>query len=337
MVKHLKILFLLFGVLILSGCKFDADREYKVIHMLNKASESQMTLGEATEFVEKFMPEIAEHTYNYPSTEVTDIEKLMVFTEKEIEQAYIASEVLSGEMLEYESKNQKIPQELKIQYNILKKQISIDGEYFLLVRKAGAGTINQSMDNLLKEYFILHNKGTNGLQYEYNEYTGGLNVISYSGEDKDIVIPDEIKGFKVKYISSNVFQDEGITSLKLGKNIEKIDRYAFSGNKLKTLTLGPNVHTIEDYAFRDNEITNIHFGDSVTKIGDWTFADNKMTTVTFSPKIKELDIGMDAFENNAISEVVLPNVTTFTKEWSNGASKEPYKAFDDTVKYSWYE
>lgn len=344
MVKHLKILFLLFGVLILSGCKFDADSEYKVIHMLNKASESQMTLSEATEFVEKFIPEIVEHTYNQPSIEEKDIEKLMVFTEKEIEQAYIASEVLSGEMLEYERKNQGIPKELKLNYSILKEQIRLDGKHFLLVKIASTNEPPDYMDSLLTDYFEIHKTGTDGLEFKYKSYYKGLTIVKYTGSSKDIVIPDDIKGIPVTAIEDEsypdyigIFESKGIQSLNLGKNITYIGESAFESNQITEIDLGNNVEYIDTNAFRDNKIESVYFGENVTNIGNWAFEKNQLKTVTFSPKIEVLDIASNTFRYNLITEVVLPKDVVFVRNWSDGPSTNPYEAFDDTVKYSYHE
>ena len=84
---------------------------------------------------------------------------------------------------------------------------------------------------------ILNNAGTvftdkNGIVYEVIETAEDINkckVVSYTGNKKIVIIPDEYNGYAVTSVGGNAFYgNEIITSIKLGSNITTIGINAFS-------------------------------------------------------------------------------------------------------------
>lgn len=84
---------------------------------------------------------------------------------------------------------------------------------------------------------ILNNAGTvftdsSGIVYEVTETTDNINrckVISYTGDKKEVVIPDKYNGYAVTSVGDNAFYRNGtVTDITLGSNITTIGNSAFS-------------------------------------------------------------------------------------------------------------
>lgn len=134
------------------------------------------------------------------------------------------------------------------------------------------------------------------MNYEVNSTKGEITVKKYYGENKSIVVPEKILGYKVvgiatsafKYsnisslelpgtvnsIPANAFYGSSITSIKLNKGLEKIGKNAFdSCEKLTTVKIPSTVNTIEDYAFVDCEnLSSLTIEKGVEKIGKYAFS-----------------------------------------------------------------
>ncbi len=99
---------------------------------------------------------------------------------------------------------------------------------------------------------------------------GDGKLIAYSGDDKNVVIPDG-----VKYISVDVFRDAGhpIESVVIPDSVVSIGGWAFSGcGKLKSVTIPDSVTSIGSAAFSGcGSLERIDIPDSVEVIGSEAF------------------------------------------------------------------
>ncbi len=178
---------------------------------------------------------------------------------------------------------------------------------------------------------------------------GMITSCSYDFTLKDIIIPETLDGQTVTGIRgtwyNGIFQNKGITSIKLPPTITLIGSRTFADNDLVTLDLTncTEIDTIVSMAFYSNSLTSldlshctklIYIGDeafsrnsiesldlsnlsSLVDIGESAFAYNKITSLDFSDCSELTFIGSYAFSNNQITDLDLSVCTALS---SIGAS-----------------
>ncbi len=82
-------------------------------------------------------------------------------------------------------------------------------------------------------------------------------IDSYTGTETDVVIPDEINGYKITAISDGAFKDSPVTSIVLPETVTKIGAGAFAGSNLKRITITANEIEIAGDAFEGCENVTI--------------------------------------------------------------------------------
>lgn len=159
-------------------------------------------------------------------------------------------------------------------------------------------------------------KATEGL--EYTAKNGTYYVTGYHGEDVDVVIPDTYNDIPVTVIEEEAFAESNIQTIKVGGNVEIIERGAFYHASLLrkvelpaslrelgaigvtdgvfagcvsleevTFEKGSNLERIGDFAFYNCEhLQKIEIPDGVTYIGSAAFFG--------CASLKELTIPADA-------------------------------------------
>ena len=88
--------------------------------------------------------------------------------------------------------------------------------------------------------------------YTYQLYDDdAVKILDYSGSESNLVIPDTIDGKTVVTIGHSAFLgNETIQSVKLNKNLEIIEAYAFCAcTSLTSVTIGNRVWSIGEFAF----------------------------------------------------------------------------------------
>lgn len=138
------------------------------------------------------------------------------------------------------------------------------------------------------------------------EEGGGFEVVQYTGKHKDVVIPAEISGKKIKTIGGRAFQNNLIIeSVRIESGITSICAGAFSGcTHLKYIQLPESLHAIgevkgrglniEDGAFYATGLTAIDLPQSLTDIGAYSFAESQLQSVILPEPVAH--IGKGAFE-----------------------------------------
>ncbi|MBW4827742.1 MAG: leucine-rich repeat protein [Clostridiaceae bacterium] len=139
--------------------------------------------------------------------------------------------------------------------------------------------------------------------FEFNKETG--TITKYTGSSKDVTIPEEIDGVKVKKIGSGVFASKELESVTILNGIEKIGERAFLGNQLKSVEIPDSVTYIDKLAFAGNELTNVKFSKILTSIGVEAFKDNKLEEVEIPNSVKNID--RSAFQNNKLTKANIPD------------------------------
>lgn len=123
-----------------------------------------------------------------------------------------------------------------------------------------------------EEYMV--EKGTSG-NYEYILYENGCaNITAYNGKDKEIIVPEEIKGYKVAYIGEYAFEGNlRITKVVLPDTVLCIDTAAFSDCLfLKEIDLGDSLACLRGHTFYYCRfIKKIKLPDTLLYIGCYSF------------------------------------------------------------------
>ena len=120
-----------------------------------------------------------------------------------------------------------------------------------------------------------------GSSYVCGDYTYGLleddtaGIWSYSGSDEELVIPSELDGHTVTYLSWGCFREKDMTSVTIPDTVTIIDSDVFRDCKqLDTVVMSNSITTIRDHAFAGCEVlADIDLPDTVTEMGSGVFDD----------------------------------------------------------------
>lgn len=132
-------------------------------------------------------------------------------------------------------------------------------------------------------------------------------IINYICEDKEIEIPAEINGVKIKKIGTRALAGKELTKVTLTNNISDIGASAFIANKLTDITITSSVKKIGDQAFSMNKITRVDIANDVEnmRIEEYAFNMNQIQSLTIPGGVTY--IGVEAFFQNKISSLTISN------------------------------
>lgn len=165
--------------------------------------------------------------------------------------------------------------------------------------------------------------------FTYDESTGTITGWSDSGAEKrkslkTLVLPDKTPdGKDIVAIGDNAFKipdDEvvvtkfgiespnGMTSVVLPENLEKIGDKAFAQNALTEVDF-EGLTYIGESAFYGNQLTKAELPDTVTELGSGAFANNNITELKLSAGVTKIPQG--AFSMNIrLEKVTIPDTVT---------------------------
>ncbi len=153
---------------------------------------------------------------------------------------------------------------------------------------------------------------SNGLDYHYDDYTGGYCVSIGSCRDTFIVIPSTYEGQPVTSICYKAFKESDITGIVLPSTLTYIDDNAFENcYYLTSIVIPEGVTHIGEEAFaRCYELVSAVIPDSVTYIEDSAFNSCwALTDLTMGSGVTY--IGRGAFAGcEKLPSVVLPDTLT---------------------------
>lgn len=120
---------------------------------------------------------------------------------------------------------------------------------------------------------------------------------------KNLNIPAEIDGIKVKEISTNAFYDEEISNLTLPEGLVTIKESAFECcDELKKVVFPTSLCVIEDAAFSNCcNLTTVKFNEGLESIGSDAFRYTNIQKLTLPDSL--IEINSFAFECSSLSSV----------------------------------
>ena len=139
-----------------------------------------------------------------------------------------------------------------------------------------------------------------GYHFFYNSNASKGYLISYSGSETDITLPDSFIAYNgtlvTEYeISSCAFYDsDKLTSVTIPNSVTTIGDSAFSScDSLANVIIGDSVTTIGDSAFSGcDSLANVTIGDGVTTIGDSAFSScDSLASVTIPDSVITIGVG----------------------------------------------
>ena len=177
-----------------------------------------------------------------------------------------------------------------------------------------------------------YNREVNDVDDDYDINSLGY-ITAYYGDENNIVVPDTIKGKKVKGIASSAFEnDTWIRSIVLPDSATIINSKAFQGCTALVSVSGQGVTTVKSNAFAKSSVCYVDFP-NLKEIGNKAFLDccnladislfNVETIGEYSfqntVSMEELDsysilsIGASAFEQSGIDYINLPGTVEVGK------------------------
>ena len=139
--------------------------------------------------------------------------------------------------------------------------------------------------------------------------SGDGQIISYTGEVFDLIIPEKINGITVTGIASNTFSESNLSGVSFPDTLSEISEYAFENSDNLLLADGKNIKTIGHNAFEScNSLTLIGFP-AVEIISNHAFVNCDSLSGISLPNCREIDAG--GFQYcSSMRCAYLPKVTT---------------------------
>lgn len=131
-----------------------------------------------------------------------------------------------------------------------------------------------------------------------------VELVSYRGTDKDVVLPQKLEGLPVTIINSNALNGDKLTSVVIPNGVEKIGSSAFGSNRLTQVKIPDSVRIIGQGAFERNKLTSVTIPNNITEIADYTFMFNQLKSVALPASLQQ--IGVAAFTGNQLQSIELP-------------------------------
>lgn len=133
-------------------------------------------------------------------------------------------------------------------------------------------------------------------------------ITSYSGRDKNVVIPKEIDGVAVEHIGSYAFDEKSfLENVTIPEGIKTIGERAFADTSLKEISLPSSLSKIEKSAFTENsKLVKVIISDNVREIPENTFAYcDGLKELKLPGKLEKIDKG--AFKScKALEKISIP-------------------------------
>ena len=155
--------------------------------------------------------------------------------------------------------------------------------------------------------------------FEYSVYNERVTITGYNGTRSNLIIPGEIKGYRVTSIGGSAFEGcSSLTSINIPDGVTSIGYDVFRDcTNLTSINIPDGVTSIGDLAFYGcSSLTSINIPDGVTSIGDWTFNGcSSLTSINIPYGVTS--IGDLAFYGcSSLSSINIPDGVTSIGEYA---------------------
>lgn len=144
--------------------------------------------------------------------------------------------------------------------------------------------------------------------FNYSITDDAVTVVKYTGSDADVTIPDKIEGLDVTKLGEAFLNNKTLTSVKMPDTLIEIANYAFRGcDKLTTVKFGKNVEKLGVWVFEGNKsLESVTLPEKLKIINQGDFRScTSLTEVNIPEGVTE--IGWGAFTGcSALTEIKLP-------------------------------
>lgn len=188
---------------------------------------------------------------------------------------------------------------VKIGYKAFTSNKLIDINIPKSVTYIGAGAFN---DNLLEKDQFIYKRNDDGTI----DYT---TIVSYAGKErKNVIVPEENNGIKLKVLAESSFYASNIENIKIPNSVEEIGKWALSYNSLKSIDLPTKLKKIGARALSVNDLTELKLPDTIEELGGSFIDQTKIKKISIPNSIKYIDA--KAFveyedEEKIIEEIVI--------------------------------
>ena len=126
--------------------------------------------------------------------------------------------------------------------------------------------------------------------FEYSVYNERVTITGYNGTRSNLIIPGEIKGYRVTSIGGSAFEGcSSLTSINIPDGVTSIGYSAFYGC---------------------SSLTSINIPDGVTSIGDWTFNGcSSLTSINIPNSVTSIEYGA-FYRCSSLTSITIPNSVT---------------------------
>lgn len=167
--------------------------------------------------------------------------------------------------------------------------------------------------------------------YETNAENDGVVILEYIGSRGNVIIPEEIEGYKVKVIGVDAFKSSNIASVVCPASLEEIKNNAFRESSISAITLNEGLLSIGASAFRESGLKEISFPSTLEKfIGGYQFYQSKLSKVTLPANIAVIPEGCYSSAN--LSTVEIPEGVTTVSAYAFSNNNISKVTFPSTLK-----
>ena len=152
--------------------------------------------------------------------------------------------------------------------------------------------------------------------------SGAFTRNSLTGEDKYIYGIN--KDGSIDYTTLNSYASKDTDNIKIPKNVELIENWAFGGMTIKYIEIPSNVKTLGGGAFSMTDLASIKLNDGLEYIGDRCFAASTLTEITIPASVQAIQ--ETAFTNSNLKTINI-------KQKENKISGSPWEASNAQINW----
>ncbi|MDR1127471.1 MAG: leucine-rich repeat domain-containing protein [Treponema sp.] len=151
-----------------------------------------------------------------------------------------------------------------------------------------------------------------------NDTSDGCIITTYTGSDRDVVIPSKIQGYPVKGIGDGAFYKcRSLASVTIPNGVTKIGVEAFCKcRSLVSITIPDGVTEIGKWTFKDcSSLVSVVIPEGVTQIGVSAFHGcSNLASIAIPDSV--MKIGIVAFKD--CSSLVTVDIAPHNRKWGMG-------------------